>query len=65
MMPPPNVKAKPGVWNIIPWLGHQTTTALYPNSYLPKHYYTDLQKRNPDPYNIARLIHEQTHIQSR
>lgn len=59
---PPNVKMKPSFWNIIPWLTRQTATALYPNIYLPQHIYKDLLKRDPDPYNVALLIHEQTHI---
>lgn len=57
-----NVKIKPKYWNLVPWASHQTATALYPNIYLPENTYRDLQKANPDPYNIARLIHEQTHI---
>ncbi len=57
-----NVKIKPKYWNSIPWISDQTATALYPNIYLPEKTYRDLQKTSPDPYNIARLIHEQTHI---
>ncbi|KKS45048.1 MAG: hypothetical protein UV10_C0035G0002 [Candidatus Azambacteria bacterium GW2011_GWA1_42_19] len=57
-----NIKVKPKFWNLIPWISEQTATALYPNIYLPEKTYRNLQKTNPDPYNIARLIHEQTHI---
>ncbi len=53
---------KPKYWNLIPWISEQTATALYPNIYLPEKTYRDLQTANPDPYNVARLIHEQTHI---
>ena len=57
-----NVKIKPKYWNLIPWISEQTATTLYPNIYLPENTYRDLQTANLDPYNVARLIHEQTHI---
>lgn len=36
--------------------------ALYPKIYLPINVYNDLKSENPNPYNLAILIHEQTHI---
>lgn len=57
-----NIKIKPKYWNLIPWISDQTATALYPNIYLPERTYRDLSSAKPDPYNISRLIHEQTHI---
>lgn len=57
-----NVKIKTKFWNLIPWISIHTATALYPNIYLPKIIYKNLSTPKPDPYNIAVLIHEQTHI---
>jgi hypothetical protein len=59
-----NVKVKSMVWNLLPWLGRETTcTALYPNVYVPPWFFEELTSGTPDPYFEAIVIHEQTHIE--
>lgn len=56
------VKVKSGWWKLIPWLNKYTANAIYPNVYLPKEIYDNLKSQNPDPRNVATLIHEETHL---
>lgn len=58
---PANVKPKTLIWNIFPF-SKRTAQAIYPNIYFPKEIYQDLISDNPDPYHVAALKHEQTHI---
>lgn len=51
----PHIKSKS-------WFFQNTAQAIYPNIYLPKRVYNNLNSNNPDPKNLAVLIHEQTHI---
>ena len=59
---PRNVKVKSFPWSVLPLFSTYTAHALYPNVYIPKHIYEDLQSKNPNPKNVSVLIHEQTHI---
>jgi hypothetical protein len=51
----PNIKSKS-------WFLQNTAQAIEPNIYLPKKIHDNLNSKNPDPKNLAILIHEQTHI---
>ncbi len=57
-----NVKAKVGLWKLIPFLANKTAHGIYPNVYLPEHIFNDLKLDNPNPYDVALLLHEQEHI---
>lgn len=57
-----NVRLKKFPWTLLPLFSNHTAHAIYPNIYIPKHVYRDLQTKNPDPKNVSILIHEQTHI---
>lgn len=57
-----NLKQKNALIEALPWIGRGTCTAIYPNVYLTKAVYLDIQQDNPDPYNVSRIIHEQEHI---
>lgn len=57
-----NIKVKTGLWNIHPFLSKNSAHALYPYIYIPQWLYEELKKKNPDPYAIASLMHEQVHI---
>lgn len=57
-----NVRKKSVVFKLLPWLNNNTATAIYPNVYVPKRIYEDIQKKSPDPYNVALVLHEQEHI---
>ena len=59
---PNYVKSKPKVGNFIPILGNATSQTLYPNIYLSKYAYDNLNSSNPSPKHIAHLIHEETHL---
>lgn len=59
---PSNVKIKTFPWTILPILSTYTAHAIYPNIFLPRHIYQNLQSKYPDPKNISILIHEETHI---
>lgn len=60
---PVNVRVKRGILAVIPWVSDNVAHAIYPNIYLPRKYFDDLNHRNSDPKNIAILVHEQTHIE--
>lgn len=53
------IKPKSKFW-ILPWFKN-TSTALYPNIYLPRALYTKLLN-NEDLYLQSTVIHESTHI---
>mgnify|MGYP001583543503 CR=1 FL=1 len=57
-----NIKAKVGLWKLIPFLANKTAHGIYPNVYLPEHIFNDLKSNNPNPYNVALLLHEQEHV---
>jgi len=59
---PKNVRSKGILWSTFAVLSTHTANAIYPNIWVPKHIYYDLKSKNPDPKNVAILIHEQTHI---
>jgi len=60
---PKNVKIKSGILAIIPWVSNHTAQAIYPNIYLPRKVYINLEKSKPNSEYIAILAHEQTHIE--
>jgi len=47
----------------MPILAKYTAHAIYPNIYLPRAIYEDLQTKHPDPKSVSILVHEQTHIE--
>ncbi|EKE04849.1 MAG: hypothetical protein ACD_19C00429G0009 [uncultured bacterium] len=49
-------------WNLFPWISNKTAQAVYPNIYLPKFVYENLQSKNPNISHVALLIHESEHI---
>jgi hypothetical protein len=57
-----NVRKKPRFIESLPWIGKNTATALYPNVWLPRKVFEDLQSDNPDPFSVALVLHEQEHI---
>ena len=60
---PNHVKVKRFPWTLLPLFSTATAHAIYPYIYIPQKLYVNLQLDNPDPKNVAVLIHEQTHIQ--
>ena len=58
-----NVKAKGILWNIFPWIGDKTATAIFPNVYVPAFLLEDLKSQEPNPFFVAVIKHEQTHIE--
>jgi len=59
---PSNVKMKSRLWDLIPWVSNKTAQAVYPNIYLLRFVYENLQSHNPSVWHTALLIHEQEHI---
>ena len=59
---PKNVKVKGFPWTILPIFSTYTGHAIYPNIYIPKHIYEDLQTKHPKSTSVSILLHEQTHI---
>jgi hypothetical protein len=59
---PSNIRAKSRLWDLIPWISNKTAQAIYPNIYLPKFVYENLQSSNPNVWHVALLVHEQEHI---
>jgi hypothetical protein len=57
-----NIRVKKFPWTVLPIISTYTAHAIYPNIYVPRHIYDDLKSKNPEPRNVATLIHEQTHI---
>lgn len=57
-----NIKPKVGLWKLIPFFANKTAHGIYPNVYLPEHIFNDLKSNNPNPYNVALLLHEQEHV---
>lgn len=57
-----NIKPKIGLWKLISFIANKTAHGIYPNVYLPENIFNDLKSKNPNPYNIALLLHEQEHI---
>ncbi|MEK7100305.1 MAG: hypothetical protein AAB872_00675 [Patescibacteria group bacterium] len=53
---------KSKLWDLVPWISNKTAQAVYPNIYLPKFVYENLQLDNPDVWHIALLIHENEHL---
>jgi hypothetical protein len=60
---PNNIKIKGKLWNISPLLSTYTCQAIYPNIYVPKYIYENINSKNPRPEYLAMIIHEQTHIE--
>lgn len=57
-----NIRKKNSLVELLPGIGRNTGTAIYPNVYLPKTIYTDVHSDKPNPYNICLVLHEQEHI---
>ena len=57
-----NIRMKSKLWDLVPWISNKTAQAVYPNIYLPKFVYENLQLDNPDVWHIALLIHENEHL---
>jgi len=57
-----NVKSKSWYWDLIPWIGNQTAQGIYPNVYVQAFVYENLKSKNPSPWHIALLLHEQEHV---
>ncbi len=57
-----NVRKKPYVIELLPWIGRGTSTALYPYVYLSRKAYDNILSANPDPYSMSVLLHEQEHL---
>jgi len=62
MQIPNNVKLKKFPWTVLPIFSKFTANAIYPNIYIPRKTYENLQSKNPNLKNVSILIHEQTHI---
>lgn len=59
---PLNVRVKQHLWNIFPFTKY-TANAIYPNIYVSKDVYENLNSKKPSPRYVAVLEHEQTHIE--
>lgn len=58
-----NVKMIPRWWKLVPFLGTEVATTIYPNIYLPRAMYENLSSSEPGVPETAVLLHEKTHIE--
>ena len=64
----PNIIAKPQLpqslrkISILEALFTQTAQGIYPYILVPRHIYEDLSSPAPNPYYLALIVHEQTHL---
>lgn len=57
-----NVKRKPLLVDIIPGIGRDTGSAVYPYVFLGRSVYKDAFGPNPNPYTVGLILHEQEHL---
>ena len=63
-----NIKAKPPLpkllkrISMLDTLFTQTAQGIYPYILVPQHIYDDLNSPAPNPYYLALIVHEQTHL---
>jgi hypothetical protein len=57
------IKPKPFFWQFLPWLSAYTAQAIYPNIYVSKKIYENLQTKNPKIKYLAALEHEKKHLE--
>jgi hypothetical protein len=63
-----NIKVKPPLpkllkrISILDTLFTQTAQGIYPYILVPQHIYNDLNSPSPNPYSLALIVHEQTHL---
>jgi hypothetical protein len=57
-----NIKIKKFPFTKLPIISSYNAYTIYPNIYISKNTYDNLQTKSPNPKNVAVLIHEQTHI---
>jgi hypothetical protein len=57
-----NVKRKPLLIDIIPGVGRDTGTTIYPYVFLGRLIYKDAFGANPNPYTVGLILHEQEHL---
>jgi hypothetical protein len=63
-----NIKAKPPLprllkrISLLDTLFTRTAQGIYPFILVPHHMYEDLQSARPNPYSLALIVHEQTHL---
>ena len=64
----PNIKAKPRLpgllrrISLLDTLFNRTAQGIYPFILVPLHMYADLRSAAPNPYSLALVVHEQTHL---
>ena len=57
-----NIRKKNFFVELLPFIGGGTSTAIYPNVYLSRKVYKSVYSKDPDPYRISTLLHEEEHI---
>lgn len=63
-----NIKVKPQLPRLLKRiflldaLFTQTAQGIYPYILVPRHIYDDLKSPAPNPYSLALIVHEQTHL---
>lgn len=57
------LKTPPNFWRYVPFLLTDLASAVYPNLYFPTDIYADITGPNPDPANLAVLMHEYVHLE--
>ena len=57
-----NVKRKPFLIDILPGIGRDTGSAVYPYIFLGRSVYKDAFSLNPNPYTVGLIMHEQEHL---
>lgn len=57
-----NIRSRPAFIDGMPGLSPTSATAIYPYIYVGKALYANLISEQPDPSNVALILHEQEHI---
>ena len=57
-----NVRRKPILIDIIPGVGRDTSSAVYPYVFLGRSVYADAFSTNPSRYTVGLILHEQEHL---
>lgn len=58
-----NTRQKSRLVELFPWIGGGTSTTIYPYVYMSRRVYKNIHDKNPDPYAVSVLLHEEEHIE--
>ena len=57
-----NIKIIPRWWRLVPFLGADIATTIYPNIFLPIDVYENIKSESPGVREQSILLHEKVHI---